>query len=99
MSERVALFNDAVFSIIDHSDSRFDASPADEDVLPPCKDKPGTRIDFAENGVVLKGPLVRSLVRSAALRSLIRSLRSLRSLPRSLASLAPLTRSLTRGNA
>ena len=34
-----------------------------------------TMIDFAENGVVLKGPLVRSLVHSAALRSLARSLR------------------------
>ena len=29
-------------------------------------------IDNAENGVVKKGPLVRSLVRSAALRSLAR---------------------------
>ena len=61
-------------------------------------------VDFAENGVVLKGPLIRSLVHSAALRSLARSLRSallrfapLHSLARSLCA-AQLMRSLTLGN-
>jgi len=60
-------------------------------------------IDFAENGVALKGPLVRSLVCSAALRLLARLLHStplcstlFRSLARSLCA-ASLTHLLTCG--
>ena len=61
-------------------------------------------IDFAENGVVLKGA-TRLLTRSLRSAPLARSFAPLCSallrfapLTRSLASLAPLIRSLTRGN-